>query len=91
MHVLMPHPMETGFRKDETGDFIAAHYITDVRIEVAGKLVLAATLSRAFPKTRCFISGSTAAMPATRSACPGSTRAASAAPTMPASYPPEPQ
>jgi sulfur-oxidizing protein SoxZ len=47
IHVLMPHPMETGFRKDEAGDFIAAHYITDVRIEVAGKLVLAATLSRA--------------------------------------------
>jgi len=39
--------METGFRKDEAGDFIAAHYITDVRIEVGGRLVLAATLSRA--------------------------------------------
>jgi sulfur-oxidizing protein SoxZ len=39
--------METGFRKNETGEFIPAHYITDVRIEVAGKLVLAATLSRA--------------------------------------------
>ncbi len=47
VHVLMPHPMETGFRKNETGEFIPAHYITDVRIEVAGKLVLAATLSRA--------------------------------------------
>ena len=47
MHVLMPHPMETGFRKDESGDFIAAHYITDVRIDVAGRTVLNATLSRA--------------------------------------------
>ncbi len=47
VHVLMPHPMETGFRKNEGGEFIAAHYITDVRIEIAGKLVLAATLSRA--------------------------------------------
>jgi sulfur-oxidizing protein SoxZ len=47
VHVLMPHPMETGFRKDGAGDFIAAHYITDVRIEIAGKLVLTATLSRA--------------------------------------------
>ena len=47
IHVLMPHPMETGFRKDEAGDFISAHYITDVEIEVGGRAVLKATLSRA--------------------------------------------
>ncbi len=47
IHVLMPHPMETGFHKDEAGDFIPAHYITEVRIEVDGKPVLNATLSRA--------------------------------------------
>ncbi len=47
IHVLMPHPMETGFRKDEAGNFIAAHYITDVDIVVAGRSVLKATLSRA--------------------------------------------
>ncbi len=47
IHVLMPHPMETGFRKDEAGDFIPAHYITDVEIAVAGHVVLKATLSRA--------------------------------------------
>lgn len=47
IHVLMPHPMETGFRKDETGSFITAHYITDVEIAVAGRTVLQATLSRA--------------------------------------------
>jgi sulfur-oxidizing protein SoxZ len=47
IHVLMPHPMETGFRKDEAGAFIAAHYITDVEIAVAGRTVLQATLSRA--------------------------------------------
>jgi sulfur-oxidizing protein SoxZ len=43
----MPHPMETGFRKDEAGNFVAAHYITDVEIVVAGRTVLKATLSRA--------------------------------------------
>jgi sulfur-oxidizing protein SoxZ len=37
IHVLMPHPMETGFRKDRSGDFVAAHYITDVEIIVAGR------------------------------------------------------
>jgi sulfur-oxidizing protein SoxZ len=47
IHVLMPHPMETGFRKDEAGNFVAAHYITDVEIVVAGRSVLKATLSRA--------------------------------------------
>jgi len=47
LHVLMPHPMETGFRKDEAGAFVAAHYITDVDISVAGRTVLKATLSRA--------------------------------------------
>ncbi len=47
IHVLMPHPMETGFRKDESGEFVAAHYITDVEIFVADRSVLKATLSRA--------------------------------------------
>ncbi len=47
IHVLMPHPMETGFRKDDSGEFLAAHYITDVEIVVAGRSVLKATLSRA--------------------------------------------
>lgn len=41
-HVLMPHPMETGFRHDDDGRLIDAHYITDVHIEVAGRTVLTA-------------------------------------------------
>jgi sulfur-oxidizing protein SoxZ len=47
VYVLMPHPMETGFRTDESGNPIAAHYITSVEIAVAGRPVLNATLSRA--------------------------------------------
>jgi sulfur-oxidizing protein SoxZ len=47
VHVLMPHPMETGFRKDDAGRPISAHYITDVQISLRGRTVLAATLSRA--------------------------------------------
>ncbi len=46
VHVLMPHPMETGLRQDDTGQFVAAHFITDVQIRVAGRTVLAATLGR---------------------------------------------
>jgi len=47
VHVLMPHPMETGFRKDDSGRPISAHYITDVQISAGGRTVLRATLSRA--------------------------------------------
>jgi sulfur-oxidizing protein SoxZ len=47
VHVLMPHPMETGFRTDEAGRPISAHYITDVEVSVQGRSVLSATLSRA--------------------------------------------
>ena len=43
-HVLMRHPMETGFRHDETGRAIDPHYITAVRIEVAGRPVMTARL-----------------------------------------------
>ena len=46
VHVLMPHPMETGFRQDG-GHPITAHYITEVQISLSGRAVLNATLSRA--------------------------------------------
>jgi sulfur-oxidizing protein SoxZ len=46
VHILMIHPMETGLRKDEAGDFVAAHYIKDVQVTVAGRVVLAATFGR---------------------------------------------
>jgi len=46
VHVLMPHPMETGLRQDDAGQFVAAHFITEVQIQVAGRVVLKATLGR---------------------------------------------
>jgi sulfur-oxidizing protein SoxZ len=39
--------METGFRTDDAGRPISAHYITDVHISVQGRTVLSAILSRA--------------------------------------------
>ena len=45
--LLMPHPMETGLRKDDSGSFVAAHYITDVRVAADGRTVLQARLSQA--------------------------------------------
>jgi sulfur-oxidizing protein SoxZ len=45
--LLMPHPMETGMRKDASGAFVPAHYITDVQVTAAGRVVLQARLSQA--------------------------------------------
>ena len=39
---LMPHPMETGTRKDEEGQVVAAHYIESVTCEHNGKVILMA-------------------------------------------------
>lgn len=39
---LMPHPMETGTRKDEAGNMVPAHYIESVTCEHNGKVVLVA-------------------------------------------------
>ena len=47
VHVLMPHPMETGMRADAGGQMVAAHHITGVQITVADRPVLAARMSMA--------------------------------------------
>lgn len=47
VHVLMSHPMETGLRTDAAGQRVAAHHITDVQINVAGRPVLTARMSMA--------------------------------------------
>jgi sulfur-oxidizing protein SoxZ len=45
--LLMPHPMETGMRKDDSGAFVPAHFITDLQVVAAGRVVLQARLSQA--------------------------------------------
>lgn len=45
--LLMPHPMETGLRKDASGKLVATHYIGDVRVTVEGRTVLEARMSQA--------------------------------------------
>ncbi len=45
--VLMPHPMESGFRRTGRGEVVPAHYITEVQITVGDRTVLEATLSPA--------------------------------------------
>lgn len=48
--ILMPHPMETGLRKDPAGAAVAAHYITDVRVAVGERSVLEAKISIAISR-----------------------------------------
>ena len=38
--ILMSHPMETGRRKDTTGELVPAHYIQNVTATLNGKTVL---------------------------------------------------
>jgi len=39
--------METGMRKDDGGQFVPAHFITDLQVTAAGRVVLQARLSQA--------------------------------------------
>ncbi|MBI1398115.1 MAG: thiosulfate oxidation carrier complex protein SoxZ [Betaproteobacteria bacterium] len=49
--VLMPHPMETGLRKDPiTGDIVPMHFIDHVVAKLNGRAVLDAQWSRSVSK-----------------------------------------
>ena len=43
--ILMPHPMETGLRQDESGNFKAPHFITRVLVTVTERTVFSARMS----------------------------------------------
>ncbi|MGD8977439.1 MAG: thiosulfate oxidation carrier complex protein SoxZ [Gammaproteobacteria bacterium] len=52
---LMKHEMETGTRKDsKTGETVPAHYITEVKAELNGKLVMTANWGPAVSKNPYF-------------------------------------
>jgi sulfur-oxidizing protein SoxZ len=40
IRVMMSHPMENGQRKDSGGNTVAAHFIQQIWVEVAGKMVI---------------------------------------------------
>jgi len=44
---LMPHPMETGLRKNPAGGFVPAHFISELRVSVQGRTVFEARLTAA--------------------------------------------
>jgi sulfur-oxidizing protein SoxZ len=50
VRALIPHPMETGARKDAAGRLVPAHYITQVTALHAGRVVLSAQWGTAVSK-----------------------------------------
>ncbi|HEU0202281.1 MAG TPA: thiosulfate oxidation carrier complex protein SoxZ [Burkholderiaceae bacterium] len=50
VRVLMSHEMETGQRKDSSGKLVPAHFISNVTVTHAGKVVLAAEWGPAISK-----------------------------------------
>jgi len=47
VRILIMHPMETGHRKNEQGNFVPAHFITNVTVTQNGKPVFNADWSQA--------------------------------------------
>lgn len=45
--VLLPHPMETGLRRNAAGEPVPAHFITGVKATIDGRTVFDARLSMA--------------------------------------------
>jgi sulfur-oxidizing protein SoxZ len=45
--VVLPHPMETGLRRDASGALVPAHFISEVQVNVEGRTVVQARLSQA--------------------------------------------
>jgi sulfur-oxidizing protein SoxZ len=50
VRVLMSHEMETGSRKDSAGNLVPAHFISNVTVSHAGKIVLSAEWGPAIAK-----------------------------------------
>lgn len=47
VRVLMPHPMESGLRRDPSGQLLAAQYITSVILSLNGRPVIESALGTA--------------------------------------------
>lgn len=54
VRVLMVHPMETGQRKDASGNLLAQHFIQEVTVMVNGKLALEGQISQAVSRNPVF-------------------------------------
>jgi sulfur-oxidizing protein SoxZ len=54
VRVLMPHPMESGLRRDPSGQVLPAHYITSVILSLNGRPVVEGALGTAVSSNPLF-------------------------------------
>ena len=54
VRVLMAHPMETGQRKDSSGNVVPPHFIQTISAQLNGKTVFAADVSQAISRNPVF-------------------------------------
>ena len=54
VRVLMTHPMETGQRKDSSGNLIPVHFIQEITVKLNGKSVIEAQVSQAVSRNPVF-------------------------------------
>jgi sulfur-oxidizing protein SoxZ len=54
VRVLMVHPMETGQRKDVSGNLVPVHFIQEVQVRVNGKLALEGQISQGVSRNPVF-------------------------------------
>ena len=54
VRVLMNHPMETGQRKDSSGNLIPIHFIQEIAVKLNGKTVIDAQISQAVSRNPVF-------------------------------------
>jgi sulfur-oxidizing protein SoxZ len=54
VRVLMVHPMETGQRKDTSGNLVPMHFIQEVQVRVNGKLALEGQISQGVSRNPVF-------------------------------------
>ena len=54
VRVLMGHPMETGQRKDSSGNIVPRHFIQEVVVKVGGRVALEGEISQAVSRNPVF-------------------------------------
>lgn len=54
IRILMPHPMETGLRKDEKGQLQPAHFIQTFLVQLNGKPLVEGQLNTSISKNPLF-------------------------------------
>ena len=54
VRVLMVHPMETGQRKDTSGNVVPLHFIQELSVRLNGKLMLEGQISQAVARNPVF-------------------------------------